>query len=413
MSGETIVFSIIIIFVAGEYLLSQWLDWRNRKAASPQLPEPLAGLYDPDAYARQQNYFKVKNRFSFYSATFETAIVLVMVATGGFGKLSDICFSLFPGGIIANLVYFAVLFVAYAIFTLPFDIYYTFVIEEKFGFNRTTPRTFLLDKLKELLLAFVFGGVILSLIIYLYTLLGQNFWWAAFLVVMAFSLIMTMFYSNIIVPLFNKQTPLPEGELRAKIESFSRKTGFPLTGIYVIDGSRRTTKANAYFSGLGFKKRIVLYDTLVEEFTSDELLAVLAHEMGHYRKKHTLAGFVLSAALTLFQFYLLSLLLGNAQVAASLGASSSTFAISVMAFGLLFTPVNLVTGCLLNTFSRRNEYCADAFAKENGLGEYLIAALKKLSVKSLSNLTPDTVYVKFYYSHPTLLQRIERIKKGK
>lgn len=410
MSSEAI-FYIIVIFAAGEYILSQWLDYRNRKAALPQLPESLDDLYDSEKYAVQQNYFRTKNRFSFYSTTFETALILLMIVTGGFGKLSDICFSIFPDGIIANLVYFAVLFVAYEILTLPFDIYYTFIIEEKFGFNRTTPRTFILDKFKELLLAFIFGGVILALVIYLYTLLGQNFWWAAFIVVMAFSLTMTMFYSNLIVPLFNKQTPLPEGELRDKIEAFSRKTGFPLTGIYVIDGSKRTTKANAYFTGLGFKKRIVLYDTLVDDFTGDELLAVLAHEMGHYRKKHTLWGFILSAVVTLIQFYLLSLLLDNRQVAASLGASQPTFALSVMAFALLFTPLNLVTGYLLNTFSRRNEYSADAFAKANGLGEYLIAALKKLSVKSLSNLTPDPLYVKFYYSHPTLLQRIEQLKQ--
>ncbi len=412
MTSE-IIYYIIIIFVAGEYAISQWLDYRNRKAASPVLPASLGDLYDSAKYATQQNYFKTKNRFSFYSTTFETAIIILMITEGGFGKLSDACFSLFPNGTIANLVYFAVLFVAYELLTLPFDIYYTFVIEEKFGFNRTTPRTFLFDKLKELLLAFVFGGIILALIIYLYGLLGQNFWWAAFLVITAFSLIMTMFYSNIIVPLFNRQTPLPEGELRDKIEAFSKKINFPLTGIYVIDGSKRTTKANAYFSGLGFKKRIVLYDTLVDEFTGDELLSVLAHEMGHYRKKHTLWGFMLSVAVNLLQFYLLSLILGNTQVAVSLGADAPTFALSVIAFGLLFTPVNLLTSYLVNTFSRRNEYQADTFAGENGMGESLIAALKKLSVKSLSNLTPDPIYVKFYYSHPTLLQRIANIRSKK
>lgn len=412
MTSE-IIYYTIITFVLGEYALSQWLDYRNRKAASPTLPQTLSGLYDPDKYSEQQNYFKVKNRFSFYSATFETVIIMLMIIAGGFGKLSDACSALFPSGTIANLAFFAVLFVAYEILTLPFDIYYTFVIEERFGFNRTTPRTFLADKLKELVLAFIFGGIILTLIIYLYDLLGQDFWWAAFLVVMLFSLIMTMFYSNIIVPLFNKQTPLPEGELRDKIETFSRKIKFPLTGIYVIDGSKRTTKANAYFSGLGFKKRIVLYDTLVEEFTGDELLAVLAHEMGHYRKKHTLWGFFLTSAVTLLQFYLLSLILGNNEVAMSLGAEKPTFALSVMAFGLLFTPVNLLTGYIVNTFTRRNEYQADAFANEYGLGENLIAALKKLSVKSLSNLTPDPLYVKFHYSHPTLLQRIEKINEKK
>lgn len=412
MPSDIILYTIII-FVAGEYALSQWLDYRNRKAAHPVLPAAVGDLYDSDEYARQQNYFKIKNKFSFYSATFETAVIMLMIIAGWFGKLSDICFAAFPNGTIANLVYFAVLFVAYEILTLPFDIYYTFVIEEKFGFNRTTPRTFITDKLKELILAFIFGGIIIALIIFLYNLLGKNFWWAAFLVTMSFSLIMTMFYSNIIVPLFNRQTPLPEGELRDKIETFSREINFPLTGIFVIDGSRRTTKANAYFSGLGFKKRIVLYDTLVEEFSSDELLAVLAHEMGHYRKKHILWGFMVSAAINLLQFYLLSLILGNSEVATALGATMSTFAVSVIAFAMLFTPINLFAGYIVNTFSRRNEYQADAFAARYGLGEHLVAALKKLSVKTLSNLTPDPIYVKFHYSHPTLLQRIENINNKK
>lgn len=397
--------------VLAEYLLSEWLSFRNSKSSKLPVPQQLEGLYDAEKYEKQQRYFRVNSRFSFVSSTFSTIVMLLLLSTQLFGELYEYCSSITTHIIAVNIIFFGIILIASDITTLPFQIYETFVIEERFGFNKTTVKTFIGDKIKSLFLTIILGGGLLSLIVWLYTLLGTNFWWAAFCVAISFSLVMSMFYSQLIVPLFNKQTPLPEGELRDEINEFAQRAGFKITNIYVIDGSKRTTKANAYFTGLGKKKRIVLYDTLIEELTTKEVVAVLAHEIGHYKKRHTLQNFFMSGLAMLIQLYILSLTLTNVTMAEAMGASEPVFALSLIAFGILYTPVDLLTGLFMNSVSRRAEYQADDFAAKYGLGEELITSLKKLSVKSLSNLTPDKLYVKFYYSHPTLLQRILAIKK--
>lgn len=410
MSSTTLLI-IIIAIVLAEYLLSEWLSFRNSKSSKLPVPQQLEGLYDAEKYEKQQRYFRVNSRFSFVSSTFSTIVMLLLLSTQLFGELYEYCSSITTHIIAVNIIFFGIILIASDITTLPFQIYETFVIEERFGFNKTTVKTFIGDKIKSLFLTIILGGGLLSLIVWLYTLLATNFWWAAFCVAISFSLVMSMFYSQLIVPLFNKQTPLPEGELRDEINEFAQRAGFTITNIYVIDGSKRTTKANAYFTGLGKKKRIVLYDTLIEELTTKEVVAVLAHEIGHYKKRHTLQNFFMSGLAMLIQLYILSLTLTNVTMAEAMGASEPVFALSLIAFGILYTPVDLLTGLFMNSVSRRAEYQADDFAAKYGLGEELITSLKKLSVKSLSNLTPDKLYVKFYYSHPTLLQRILAIKK--
>ena len=402
---------IIVLVVVVEYLLSKWLSYRNLKAATSQIPPQLEGLYDAEKYAKQQSYFRTNNRFSLITSTFTTIIMVVMLSTQTFGSIYDFCLSITTNTIGVTLIYFGLIFIAYDILMLPFQIYDTFVIEERFGFNKTTVKTFIGDKIKSLILAAILGGGLLSLIVWLYTLLGTSFWWAAFLVSISVMLIMNLFYSQIIVPLFNKQTPLPEGELRNEIEKFAQKAGFEITNIYVIDGSKRSTKANAYFSGMGKKKRIVLFDTLIEELSIPEIVAVLAHEIGHYKKRHTLKNFILAGATLLLQLFILSLTLTSTTMAEAMGVVQPAFALSLMAFGILYTPIDMLTGLFMNSVSRRAEYQADKFAADYGLGEELISGLKKISVKSLSNLTPDKLYVKFHYSHPTLLQRIQAINK--
>ena len=402
---------IIVLIVVVEYLLSKWLSYRNLKAATSQIPPQLEGLYDAEKYAKQQSYFRTNNRFSLITSTFTTIIMVVMLSTQTFGSIYDYCLSITTNTIGVTLIYFGLIFIAYDILMLPFQIYDTFVIEERFGFNKTTVKTFIGDKIKSLILAAILGGGLLSLIVWLYTLLGTSFWWAAFLVSISVMLIMNLFYSQIIVPLFNKQTPLPEGELRNEIEKFAQKAGFEITNIYVIDGSKRSTKANAYFSGMGKKKRIVLFDTLIEELSIPEIVAVLAHEIGHYKKRHTLKNFILAGATLLLQLFILSLTLTSTTMAEAMGVVQPAFALSLIAFGILYTPIDMVTGLFMNSVSRRAEYQADKFAADYGLGEELISGLKKISVKSLSNLTPDKLYVKFHYSHPTLLQRIQAINK--
>ena len=336
-----------------------------------------------------------------------------MLFLGGFGWLDTWAFSLFEKLVPATLFFFFVLFLVNDLLTIPFDWYDTFVIEDRFGFNKTTRKTFVADKLKSWLFGIVIGGLLFAAILWLYLWLGTSFWWVACIVVVAFSMLMNMFYSEWIVPLFNKQTPLEEGELRNAIEKFANRAGFKLNNIYVIDGSKRSTKANAYFSGLGPKKRIVLYDTLIDDLSTEEIVAVLAHEIGHYKHKHTWQMMGVSVMNTVLMFFLLSLVLDSSVLAEAMGGSTPSFPLALVAFGLLYTPLELLTGIGINALSRRNEYQADAFAASFGLANALIGGLKKLSVKSLSNLTPDSLYVKVYYSHPTLLQRMAALQKYK
>lgn len=300
-----------------------------------------------------------------------------------------------------------------ALLGLPFDWYATFRIEEKYGFNRSTLKLWWGDTLKSLALSTVIGGGIVAAVTAFYEWCGPDFWWYAWGVTAIFSLAVSMFYSRLIVPLFNKQIPLEPGPLRNKIESFVRKTGFKLRNIYVMDGSKRSTKANAYFSGFGPEKRIVLYDTLLHDLSEEEIVAVLAHEIGHYRKYHVLKAAVISVVQTGFMLWLFSLFVNIPAFSEALGGEKVYFQLGLVTFVLLYSPIATVTGIFMNGWSRRNEYEADAFVVSQGEGEALISGLKKISVKALSNLTPHPWYEFVYYSHPSLLKRIEAVRKGK
>jgi STE24 endopeptidase len=378
---------------------------------SPEIPLQLEGIYNKEDYARQQEYQKTSSRFGLYTSLFSFIIMVAILLLGLFGWLDELLRQYIDNEIVLTLAFFGLIYIINDIITLPFDYYSTFVIEERFGFNKSTRKTFWLDKLKGLLLTAVLGGLILTLIVWLYNTLGEYAWLYAWGAVTVFSLFMSLFYSNIIVPLFNKQTPLGEGELRDAIEAFANKAGFALNNIYVMNASKRSSKANAYFTGFGAKKRIVLFDTLINDLSTQEIVAVLAHEIGHYKKKHTLQGMLISICYTGVILYLLSLFLGNVDIAIALGGSQPSFHLGLIAFSVLFTPVSLILGIFSSIFSRKNEYQADAYAASFGLAEPLISGLKKLSVNSLSNLNPDPLYVFFYYSHPTLLQRIESLRK--
>jgi STE24 endopeptidase len=284
------------------------------------------------------------------------------------------------------------------------------VIEEKFGFNKTTVKTYILDKLKGWLLGAVIGGGLMALIIWIYTQTGKSFWLWVWLVISAFSIFMAMFYSSLIVPLFNKQTPLEDGELKTAIHQFASKVGFRLDHIFVIDGSKRSTKANAYFTGLGRKKRIVLYDTLIKDMEVTELVAVLAHEIGHYKKKHIIWSLILGILQTGAMLCIFSLVIDNPELSQALGVDKAYFHIGLITFGILYSPLSSIIGIGMNIFSRKNEYEADAFAARNYSAEPLTTALKKLSVNNLSNLRPHPAYVFVHYSHPTLLQRLKALK---
>lgn len=401
---------IILLIVVLDFAWTQYLAYRNRKRMTPEIPAQLQGIYDEEAYEKQQAYQKTNSRFGLYTSLFSFIVLFFVLLLGLFGWLDEFLRQYITNEIALTLAFFGVVYVLNEVITLPFDYYATFVIEEKFGFNKSTKKTFWLDFLKGILLAIVLGGVILALIVWLYNSWGEYAWLYAWGAVTVFSLFMTLFYSNVIVPLFNKQTPLEEGELRDAIEAFGQKAGFKIDNIYVMDASKRTSKANAYFTGFGAKKRIVLFDTLINDLDTNEIVAVLAHEIGHYKKKHTLQNMFFSICNTGIILFLLSLFLGNQDIAVALGGKVASFHLGLIAFSVLFTPISLVIGIFLSIFSRKNEYQADAFAQSFGLADALISGLKKLSVKSLSNLNPDPLYVFFYYSHPTLLQRMERLK---
>jgi STE24 endopeptidase len=312
--------------------------------------------------------------------------------------------------VVQAAVFFGIILIGADLVTLPFSLYRTFVIEERFGFNKTTWKLFLLDKLKGWLLMLVLGGGMLALVVWLYQWAGQDFWIFAWLVISAFTLFMNLFYSRLIVPIFNRQTPLNEGSLKTRIEAYAKSVGFELRHIFVIDGSKRSTKANAYFSGFGKEKRVTLFDTLLKDLEEEEIVAVLAHEVGHYKRNHiivNLGASILNTGITLF---LLSLFINNPQVSMAIGVSQPSFHAALVGFGMLYSPVSELLGLLLNYLSRKFEFQADAFAKETFAGGPLISSLKKLSKNNLSNLTPHPAYVFVHYSHPPLKDRIRELK---
>ncbi len=408
MNSQTI-FILIIVILTADFVIERLLSLLNIRHSKLPLPQILSDIYDTEKYQKQQEYFRTNTRFGLLTSSFSFIVILLMLILGGFGWLDGVVSGKIDNIILQSLLFFGILFIVNDFISIPFEWYDTFVIEQRFGFNKTTPKTFVFDKLKGYLLTIIIGGLLLSAIIFIYQLTPEYFWLIAWGVITAFSLFMSMFYSELIVPLFNKQSPLPEGELRTEIEKFAHKSGFKLKNIYQIDGSKRSTKANAYFSGLGPKKRIVLYDTLMDKLNTQEIVAVLAHEVGHYKHKHTLKSMLVSLPASLLMFYLLGLFLSSDTLAQSLGGTKAIFHLNIIVFGILYSPVSLIIDLGGNILSRKFEYQADNFANRYGFGDELIAGLKKLSATSLSNLMPHPLNVFLHYSHPTLYQRIKNI----
>jgi STE24 endopeptidase len=406
MNPQAILY-IILTISAISYVFDQVLDYMNLRHQRSDIPDEIASFYDRTKYLKSLEYHKELTKFSFLTSAFSFVVSFAMLLFGGFGWLDDLLRALIENEIILAILFFGILMFASDILTIPFQLYSTFVIEEKYGFNKTTVKTFILDKLKSYLLAAVIGAPILALLIYLIQEIGPGFWiWFA-LVASLLILFINMFYTSFILPLFNKLTPLPDGELKASIENFARKVNFPLDNIFVIDGSKRSSKANAFFSGIGKKKKIVLYDTLINNHTTEELVAVLAHEVGHFKKKHIVWSFGLSIVQVFFTLFILSLMVYNENLSLALGGSQQSIHLNLIAFTILYSPISTITGLFMTMYSRKNEYEADAYAKQTFSGPALIQALKKLSVDSLSNLYPHPWYVFFHYSHPPLLKRLE------
>ena len=406
---NTIFLLIILIPLAG-FILEQYLVHLNGKMWSDTLPEKLKGICPEEEYRKSQLYDKDNKKLSLWSSTFNLAVILAMIIAGGFSVVDGFA-RIFSTNLIAvSLIFFLIIGLASDLINIPFSWYDTFVIEKKYGFNTMTVRTFITDHIKSWFIALLVGIPVLGLITWFYYKTGPAFWLYAWILITIFSVFMNYFYSELIVPLFNKQTPLGDGSQRNKIEEFASKTGFRLKNIYLIDGSKRSTKSNAYFSGFGKKKRIVLFDTLLKDLTEDEVVAVLAHEIGHYRKKHILIGLLSSIVLTGLMLFLFSLVVDNPKLSQALGAESSSFHLGLIVFGILYSPLSLLIGLVSNIISRKNEFSADRFVKDNFNGAALGDALKKLSVKNLSNMMPHPVYVFFHYSHPPLFRRLEKLE---
>jgi STE24 endopeptidase len=380
------------------------LNWTN------ELPNEAKWIYDEEKYKKSRDYDKAKFKFSLLNSSISFVIIITLLLTWFFGKFYDYLLNFSDNIIILTLLFALILTVVQSLISLPFSYYSTFVIEQKFSFNKTDKKTFFLDFIKELLVSIIIWAILLSLITWIYLKTWNYFWILSCVLVTVFSIFMMMFYSTIIVPLFNKQTPLETWELRTAIEDFSKKVWFKLDNIYVIDGSKRSSKANAYFSGIGPKKRIVLFDTLINDMTTEELVAVLAHEIWHYKKKHTLKMLLFSIIEMLVIFYILSLFLKFPNVSLALWWENSAFVLSMLSFLILFTPISMIFWMVWNILSRKHEYEADAYSKEFYDWEKLKSALIKLSKNNLTNLTPHKAYEFFHYSHPNVLKRLEALE---
>jgi STE24 endopeptidase len=374
------------------------------------VPAEIQDFYDTEKYYKSIAYQKEQSRFSFISSAFSFILSFGMLLFGGFGFIDSWLRPFIENQIILALVFFGVIMIVSDIISIPFQWYSTFVIEEKYGFNKTTAKTFILDKLKGYVLGAVIGGALLSVLIYLVNSIGPDFWIWFGLIAATFILFVNMFYTSLLLPLFNKLTPLGDGELKTAIEQFSKKVNFPLDNIFVMDGSKRSAKANAFFSGIGKKKKIVLYDTLITNHSTEELVAVLAHEVGHFKKKHIIWSYLISIVQVFFVLFVLSRMIFNEDLSLALGGSQQAIHLNLIAFGILFSPISGITGLFMSLLSRKNEFEADAYAKETFDGNALSNALKRLSVDSLSNLYPHPAYVFFHYSHPPLLQRLAALK---
>ncbi len=409
MKAGTILL-VIVFFIAAEFLIEKFLDYLNAKHFHDPIPADLRDLYDKEEYKKAQEYKKTNYRFHLWESTLSFLLILLLLFTGFFGYLDEKVRLIHSSPVLQSLIYFILLGIGALLISLPFNYYQTFVIEEKFGFNKTTKKLFIIDALKNIVISIVLIIVLGGSILFIYKKSGENFWWQAWIVIALFSLFLNLFYTSLILPFFNKLKLLEEGSLREKLSLLAHKVHYNLDRIYIIDGSKRSTKANAFFSGFGPKKKVVLYDTLLQELNEDEIAAVLAHEIGHYKKKHIIFQLIISILTTGLFLYLFSLVVNNDLLANALGAKRNSFHIGLIAFALLFAPISFLIGIITNFISRKFEYQADRYAKNYWNSNDLISGLKKLHKKSLSNLTPHPWYVFVHYSHPPLKDRIKALK---
>ncbi|MDW3194080.1 MAG: M48 family metallopeptidase [Cytophagales bacterium] len=407
---ESAILNLLLAIVVLDFLLERVLGYLNDKSSKASIPSELSGVYDEDQYQKSQEYQRVTGKFGNFTATFSFLLTLSALYFGWFGWLDQAIITSGTSDLFSTLIFFGIIFIGSDLLSTPFSIYSTFVIEERFGFNKTTVKTYLLDKIKGYVLAIIIGGLLISVLLVLIEMMGTNFWIYFWIVITVFVLFINVFYTSWILPLFNQLKPIEEGELKSSIEAFSKQVGFPLSNIFVMDGSKRSSKGNAFFSGLGKRKKVVLFDTLIANHTTEELTAVFAHEVGHYKKKHIILSTILSILQMGIMLFLLSRMIFTNEVSLAMGGETSTIHLNMLAFAILFSPLSRILGIFMNKLSRKNEYEADEYAVKNYDSTPLIEGLKKMSSDHLSNLTPHPAYVFVNYSHPPLLERVRAMK---
>lgn len=410
MINPETLFNVLITIIVLNFLKDSILDYLNSTYFNNEIPEIISDIYDNEKYLKSQEYKKTQYKFNRISSIYSLLILLLFFYFDGFLIVDNYCRSLFDSEIVISLSFFGIIYFGNDILSIPFSLYYTFIIEERFGFNKTSFKTFITDKLKSWLLTILFGGGILCFIILQFESVGQKFWIVAWAFMSILTVLIQGLYAQVIVPLFNKQTKLEDGELKSEIEKYSTNVGFNLSNIFVIDGSKRSTKANAYFSGFGKQKRVTLYDTLINKLNKEQIVAVIAHEIGHYKKNHIIFNLLFSIIQTGIMLYILSLLIYMPIFSEALNIENHSFHIALVTFSILYTPISEISSLIFNLFSRKFEYEADEYADKSFDGKYLIQALKVLTKDSLSNLTPHPKYVWWHYSHPTLLERINQLR---
>jgi STE24 endopeptidase len=409
MNAE-ILLGLMVVLVTLSFVFDSALDHLNDKSARTTIEPRTSEFYEDDKYQKSIAYGSEKYRFGVLNSVISFILLTSALVFGWFAWLDDLVRSYFENELLVSLGFFISLSVAMSLLNLPFALYSIFKVEAKYGFNKTTIKTFILDRIKGTLLSTALGLPLLAAIVFIYQQLTQWFWLLGWILVSGFSLFTFMFGAKFI-RLFNKLKPVPEGELRAEIENYCNEQGYNMSKLYVMDGSRRSTKANAFFAGMGKTKTIVLFDTLIDKLSTKQITAVLAHEIGHYKLRHTLAMFILSNLQTFALFALLGWLLSSPSLSAALGASQPSFHLGILAFYILFSPIQMVLGLIDNALSRKNEYQADKFALDTypDSSTHLSQALKIIATDSLANLTPHPWYVKVHYTHPPILQRLDKI----
>ena len=403
---------VILCAILFEYILEIISNLLNLRALQIDPPEPLKEVYEPGEYRRSQEYTRVNTRFGFITDTFKLVILLVFWFAGGFNFVDQTILGLEFHVIVNGLLYIGVLILFSMFISIPFSLYGTFVIEERFGFNKTTPRTFIMDLLKGISLATVIGGPLLAGILVFFEYAGEFAWFYAWIAATIFTFIIQFVAPTWIMPIFNKFTPLSPGELRDAIIDYAESVAFKYGNIYVIDGSKRSAHSNAFFTGFGKTKRIALFDTLVETLAPEEIVAVIAHEVGHNKRRHIIYNMITGVLHTGILLFLLSIMMENQLLFDAFLMENTSIYGTIVFFGLLFTPVGLVISPLIGLISRKHEYEADLWAVDTITDrQFLVSGLKKLAATNLSNLSPNPLFVALNYSHPPLADRIKKINR--